>query len=177
MNKWGLTLAACVSLIAGCAGVQQQSGPPDPASPKVFVSKSGKIVIDQSPIRIEPQRSADGKVNISWSLPEGDLTFPENGVQIRPVPTREQGQPAPFSPVICGKTSYSGVPDVRITAVELDPKLRSTRLQDLSCRVTQAGKGFQCSFTPPEGRYVFKYSIYVCQGDKLIDAYDPFIMN
>lgn len=182
MNK-GFPLAACLVLIGGCASVQTQNRLPDPTAPKVFLSNKGKIVVDQSPIRVEkPNRG--GKVTITWSLPaESDLTFPEkDGVQIRQVPTREQGSPPPFKPVVCGKTQHSGVPELRITAVELDPKknVKAIAPQDLkeySCGSTPDRKSFQCSFVPPEERYILKYSIYVCRGEALVDTYDPFIMD
>ena len=82
-----LLTAACALLLTNCVCVR----PPDPMNPRVFITPGGKIVLDQTPIRVSPQPGSDKKVVVTWTLPaDKEYTFPDNAVQIRPVPTKDQ---------------------------------------------------------------------------------------
>lgn len=176
MKQTYLLAAACAFVLASCRHL-----PPDPATPRVFVTSGGKIVVDQSPIRIEPHRAIDGMVSVTWTLPaDKDYTFPKDGIQIKAAPTKEK-PPESDKPVSCGNETPRPrdiVHELRVTAVELAPSLRTFPPRDFKCDVVDGTrKQFQCRFPPGDGKTVYKYSIYVCQGGKLLDAYDPFMMN
>ena len=176
MKRMYLLAAACALLLTSCVCVR----PPDPMNPRVFITPDGKIVLDQTPIRITPQREPGAHVAITWTLPaDKDYTFPDGAVQIRAAPTRDQ-RPLADKPVSCKKGSAQApvVPELRVTAVELAPGLRSSAPRDLTCSGVPDSKGkqYRCSFASGDGTAVHKYSIYVCQGEKLL-VYDPFIMN
>ena len=145
-------------------------------NPRVFITPGGKIVLDQTAIRVSPQPGSDKQVVVHLFLPaDKEYTFPDNAVQIRPVPTKDQ-RPLADKPVSCKKGSVQTppVPELRVTAVELAPGLKSSAPQELTCSgvADSKGKQHQCSFLS-DGTAVYKYSIDACQGDKLL-VYDPF---
>jgi hypothetical protein len=175
MKQTYLLATACAFLFAGC-----QHLPPDSTTPRVFIAPGGKIVLDQSPIRVDPRSAIGGMVSVTWTLPaDKDYTFPNDGVQIKAVPIKEKSPDD--KPVTCGNE----IPrpsdirhELRVTAVELAPSLRTIPPKDFQCGVVDSTrKQYRCSFPPGDGRTVYKYSIYVCQGGKLLDSYDPFMMN
>jgi hypothetical protein len=191
-KKWQLTFAACLLLLAGCAQLDKECRQcvldgfdsrlirqPLPLLPNIFINQTGKIVLDQSPIRIYASDLRDGMVKISWALPAGsDYTFPENGIQIGPVPTKE-GPRTPGKPVSCGKESKKAdAASFQITGIELKGSIKTVIPPKLQCPVKgELRKVIECSFAPPKGLTIYKYSVYVCRGQELFDSYDPYIVS
>ena len=74
MNKQILIVAALALLLAGCKPGQPSK--PDPTKPQVVVT-DGKVTVDQETIEF----AADQKdVTITWKLPKGSFTFPQDGI-------------------------------------------------------------------------------------------------
>jgi hypothetical protein len=178
---------------------------PHPLFPNISLSDGGKIVLDQTPIRIKKEHvQPDGKVTISWALPAGSAySFPANGIQMGPVPTKERPR-TPDKPVSCDgqaggdttqKSASSAVaqrPGVTaqqrsgsysispfyVTSVELGAGYQTSPLENLSCKARPgASKIFECTFTAPKQPSVHKYSVYVCRGKELFDSYDPYVVS
>ncbi len=198
MNKSHLISAACVLLLAGCAHLDKECRQcvldgfdprtvrqPQPLLPNIFITETEKIVLDQSPIRINKQHVRDGRVTISWALPAGSpYTFPENAIQLGPVPTKETPR-ARDKAVYCDKgaasqqrASPSVPPYFQITGVELGRGLETGIPDKLQCSVRgDRAKVFDCSYTAPKRPTIYKYSVYVCRGSELLQPYDPFVVN
>ena len=174
---------------------------PHPLFPNISLSDSGKIVLDQTPIRIKKEHvQPDGKVTISWALPAGSAySFPDNGIQMGPVPTKERPR-APDKPVSCdgqarGDTAQKsasapaqsrdgqrsgtyGISPFYVTSVELGAGYQTGPLENLRCEAKPGNsKIFECTFTAPKQPSVHKYSVYVCRGKELFDSYDPYVLS
>jgi hypothetical protein len=199
MKKRCLIAAACMLSLFGCAQFEKECRhcvldgfdprvirQPLPLLPNIFINQTGKIVLDQSPIRIYAGDLRDGMVKISWALAAGSpYTFPENGIQIGPVPTKERPRP-PGKPVSCGKDATqqprradaTPAAPFQITGIDLRRGIETGTPPKLQCELKgELRKVFECSFAPPKGLTVYKYSVYVCRGQELFDSYDPYIVS
>lgn len=196
MKKQLLIYVASALLLAGCAHFEKEPcrqcaldgfdprsvRQPQPLLPNVFITDLGRIVLDQTPIRIDKSHVRDGRVIISWALAASSpYTFPENGIQIGPVPTKET-RPASEKPVRCGDApparSRASTTHFEITAVELARGLATGTPENLQCSVRgERSKVLECSYTAPKRPTIYKYSVYVCRGKELLDSYDPFVVN
>ena len=178
---------ACVFVLAGCQCFQKCDirsglegfdprlvGQPEPLFPNIFISETGKIVLDQTPIRINKSDVVDGRVTIAWALPiRSPYTFPENAIQIGPVPTKDRPR-TPDKSVNCEKdaaqqptrtdatqqrtkaevsqpsTSASALSPFLITGIELKKGTETGTPPKLQCEVKGGPrKVFECSFAPP----------------------------
>lgn len=219
MKKWHAIAIACVLVLAGCQCFVKSDArreldgfdprlvrEPQPLFPNISMSDNGKIVLDQTPIRISKKAHArpDGTVTISWALPAGSpFSFPKNGIQLGPVPSKEFPR-KPDEPVNCdedaqpgtsgdaakqravpprpagtaqpGPAAY-GISPYYITGVELGQGYRTGKLVGSCERPKGLTKVFTCTFVAPEQRTVYKYSVYVCRGKELFDSYDPFAVS
>jgi len=166
MRKWQLILAACVLALAGCAHFEKEScrqcalegfdprvvRPPNPLLPNVFVVGSKFLVVDQEPIRISGRDfGLDGRITISWALPAGS--------------------PYTFS------TKEKKGPD----GIAFSPADRARRIDvpaGLECGVRGAQeKVYECSFRSAQRPAVYKYTINVRHGDRLLEALDPHVFE
>lgn len=194
-------LVACIAFalaLAGCAHFQLPEcrdcvldgfdprvvRQPQPLFPNVFIAHTGKIVLDQSPIRIGKEHVRDGRVTIAWALPAGSpFTFAENAIQLGPVPTKER-PPTPDKPVRCDKdtpqqrTTTIVAPPFQLTGVQLGRGLETGTPENLQCLVRgDRAKIFECSYVAPKRPTIYKYSVHVCRGKDLVDSYDPYVVN
>jgi hypothetical protein len=93
-------------------------------------------------------------------------TVPSDVAPQRPAATVQQSPTVPgISPfyvtgVVLGQGYQTGRPEIRLCE----------RREGLS-------KVFSCTFVAPERPTVYKYSVYVCRGNKLFDSYDPYIVG
>ncbi len=122
MKKWHAIAIACVLVLAGCQCFVKSDArreldgfdprlvrEPQPLFPNIFISDTGKIVLDQTPIRIKKEHvQPNGTVKISWALPAGSkYSFPKGGIQIGPVPT-EKFPRKPDNSVSCADSAQPG---------------------------------------------------------------------
>ena len=70
-----------------------------------------------------------------------------------------------------------GISPFYITGVELGQGYRTGKLVGSCERPEGLSKVFTCTFVAPEQPTVYKYSVYVCRGNKLFDSYDPFVVS
>jgi len=85
------------TLALGLAATGAAAQRPDPANPRVLVTK-GKLSVDQEPLRFF---KAQGKVKITWRLPaQGNFAFPTDGIVIERV---DQTSPDPTEEFKCAR--------------------------------------------------------------------------
>lgn len=178
MKKWTLLFAVCGLLLTGCAHVYKEAcgqcalegfdprvvRAPNPLLPNVFVMSGKFLTVDQEPIRINRRDvGSDGRVTVSWALPAGSpYTFSTKAKKDR--------DGIEFS--AADRASVRGAP------ADLDRASVRGAPVDLKCGIQgPQEKVFQCTFTVPEGKYQYKYTVYVLRGDELLEPLDPDVVG
>jgi len=75
MNKRILTVAALALMLTACG--KPPPPKPDPTKPQVSVTATGTVGVDQETIEFAPDQK---DVTVTWQLPKGNYTFPQDGI-------------------------------------------------------------------------------------------------